>query len=105
MSKLLFCLALASLFGGCSHGLSVRTPHPADGGSDGVSFAADGGPDGFVASSGADAGSPTAGGTGGAGVAIRVQAAEVCPHGHACDDEQCRQTWRARRTVSAPGPS
>jgi hypothetical protein len=64
MSKLLFCLAMAGLFGGCTHGLSVRTPHATDGGPDGfvVSFAADsgpdGGPDGFVVSSGADAGLP-----------------------------------------------
>jgi hypothetical protein len=65
MSKLHFCLAMASLFGGCSHGLSVRTQRPADGGSDGgsdgVSFAADatdGGSDHYVAPSSADAGSP-----------------------------------------------
>ena len=59
MSKLLFCLAIVGLLGGCSHGLSVKTPR-ADSGSDGfiASFAADGGSDGFVAPSGADAGSP-----------------------------------------------
>jgi hypothetical protein len=56
MSKFLLCLAMVGLLGGCSRGLGVRTSH-----------AADGGPDGFGVSSGADAGSlEAADGAGGA---------------------------------------